>query len=86
MFALAPGLMLGLWDKQGVAPTAPFNIGGSELAFALTGKDGVDAMYADCCKQNLSVAQKPMQMDFGYTFVVLDPDGHRLRVFTPTPA
>jgi len=24
-------------------------------------------------------------MDFGYTFVVADPDGHRLRVFVPGP-
>jgi hypothetical protein len=22
-------------------------------------------------------------MDFGYTFVALDPDGHRLRVYAP---
>jgi len=27
------------------------------------------------------VAQKPVDMDFGHTFVALDPDGHRLRVF-----
>ena len=24
-------------------------------------------------------------MDFGRTFVALDPDGHRLRVFAPAP-
>jgi len=24
-------------------------------------------------------------MDFGYTFVALDPDGQRLRVFAPSP-
>ncbi|MBU2848483.1 drug:proton antiporter, partial [Acidithiobacillus ferriphilus] len=22
--------------------------------------------------------------DFGYTFLAIDPDGHRLRVFAPT--
>ncbi len=27
------------------------------------------------------VLQQPVHMDFGYTFVVADPDGHRLRVF-----
>jgi predicted lactoylglutathione lyase len=27
------------------------------------------------------VLQKPTQMDFGYTFTVADPDGHRLRAF-----
>jgi hypothetical protein len=25
-------------------------------------------------------------MDFGYTFVALDPDGQRLRVFAPSPS
>jgi hypothetical protein len=31
------------------------------------------------------MAQTPTEMDFGTTFVALDPDGHRLRVFaTPT--
>jgi hypothetical protein len=25
----------------------------------------------------------PTKMDFGTTFVALDPDGHRLRVFAP---
>jgi predicted enzyme related to lactoylglutathione lyase len=29
------------------------------------------------------VAQPPTRMDFGFTFLALDPDGHRLRVFAP---
>jgi predicted enzyme related to lactoylglutathione lyase len=31
----------------------------------------------------VAIAQKPVEMDFGYTFTALDPDGHRLRVFAP---
>ena len=31
----------------------------------------------------LPIVQKPTAMDFGHTFVALDPDGHRLRVFAP---
>ncbi len=31
----------------------------------------------------LPIAQPPTAMDFGLTFVALDPDGHRLRVFAP---
>jgi len=26
------------------------------------------------------VIQSPVELDFGYTFAVVDPDGHRLRV------
>ena len=29
------------------------------------------------------IAQAPVALDFGYTFVGLDPDGHRLRMFVP---
>jgi hypothetical protein len=32
-------------------------------------------------KRGLPIAQAPTAMDFGPTFVALDPDGHRLRVF-----
>lgn len=34
-------------------------------------------------ERGLSIAQAPVAMDFGMTFVALDPDGHRLRVFAP---
>jgi len=27
------------------------------------------------------VRQEPTDMDFGFTFTMADPDGHRLRVF-----
>ena len=34
-------------------------------------------------KRGIEILQKPTRMDFGFTFVGLDPDGHRLRVFAP---
>ncbi|WP_374468302.1 hypothetical protein [Ferrovibrio sp.] len=30
-----------------------------------------------------AILQPPTAMDFGYTFLAADPDGHRLRVFAP---
>jgi len=80
MFALASGVMLGLWGKGGVQPAAT-PVGGSELAFAVDGDDTVRAMHADWVRRGLTIAQAPSKMDFGYTFTALDPDGHRLRVF-----
>lgn len=82
LFALQSGTMLGLWASTGVQPAAT-PPGGSELAFALDGRDAVDAMHADWRRRGLRFAQEPLDMDFGYTFVALDPDGHRLRVFAP---
>jgi catechol 2,3-dioxygenase-like lactoylglutathione lyase family enzyme len=82
MFALDCGAMLGLWAAHTVEPaaTAP---GGGEIAFRVEGSDRVDALHTEWCQMGLSIAQSPVAMDFGRTFVALDPDGHRLRVFAP---
>lgn len=83
MFALESGMMLGLWARRTVAPAAGGS-GGGELAFTVADGAAVSAMHADWQKRGLSIAQTPVKMDFGVTFVALDPDGHRLRVFAPT--
>lgn len=83
MFALASGVMLGLWARHTVVPAAQAS-GGSELAFTVESNATVNALHAEWRKRGLSIAQTPVAMDFGTTFVALDPDGHRLRVFAPT--
>lgn len=85
MFALASGMMLGLWSRHGVSPaaTAP---GGAELAFTVPDAAAVTATHAAWKGRGLTIAQSPAQLDFGHTFVALDPDGHRLRVFAPGAA
>ena len=84
MFALGSGAMLGLWSRQNVQPAPTASVGGNELAFSVANNDEVDSIYADWCSRRLEILQKPTQLGFGYTFVVLDPDGHRLRVFAPS--
>lgn len=81
MFALSSGVMLGLWSKHTVEPAAEGTGGGTEVAFTVESRERVIATHAEWKKQGLPVIQEPLQMDFGYTFVALDPDGHRLRVF-----
>jgi catechol 2,3-dioxygenase-like lactoylglutathione lyase family enzyme len=83
MFALSSGVMLGLWLRENVAPAVTASPGGAELAITLADADAVRAMHADWSRRKLPIAQAPTTMDFGYTFVALDPDGHRLRVFAP---
>ena len=85
LFALGSGMMLGLWSKHTVEPAAPERFGGSELAFTVSDADSVRAKHLDWTARGLPIAQAPTQLDFGYTFVALDPDGHRLRVFAPAP-
>ena len=81
MFALDSGFMLGLWSRHTVEPAALAAGGGSEVAFSVPGNEALDAMYASWVKRELEIVQRPVDMDFGRTFVALDPDGHRLRVF-----
>ncbi|GJG88821.1 drug:proton antiporter [Gemmatimonadetes bacterium T265] len=83
LFVLGSGLQLGLWSRHTVEP-APAALGGaSELGFPVADATAVDATYDDWRARGLAMAQPPTAMDFGRTFVALDPDGHRLRVFAP---
>ncbi|NML46833.1 drug:proton antiporter [Ramlibacter sp. G-1-2-2] len=83
LFALTDQLMLGLWKRDGVQPAATSEPGASELCIALPSDQEVDAFHARWRELGVPVAQAPTRMDFGYTCVALDPDGHRLRAFTP---
>ncbi len=83
MFALSSGVMLGLWSRHTVEPAAPPHFGGCELAFTVADAAAVRARHAAWAARGLPIAQTPTQLDFGHTFVALDPDGHRLRVFAP---
>jgi catechol 2,3-dioxygenase-like lactoylglutathione lyase family enzyme len=83
MFALPSGVMLGLWLRDNVVPAADAAAGGAELAITVQDADAVRATHADWSRRKLKIAQPPIAMDFGFTFVALDPDGHRLRVFAP---
>ena len=82
MLPAASGLMLGLWKRDGVLPPASA-AGGGEIAFIADNKVHVDALCAAWRAQDVAIALEPTAMDFGYTFVALDPDGQRLRVFAP---
>ncbi|CAI2436884.1 Extradiol dioxygenase (fragment) [Serratia proteamaculans] len=42
----------------------------------------VDALYQQWREQGLEMIQPPVTLDFGYSFVACDPDGHRLRVYS----
>ena len=86
MFALESGVMLGLWSRHTVEPAAAAPAGGSEIAFTVADKDAVSRLYAEWGARELRIAQAPTDLDFGHTFVALDPDGHRLRVFAPAAA
>jgi catechol 2,3-dioxygenase-like lactoylglutathione lyase family enzyme len=84
MFATASGVMLGLWKRLEVTPPSSTRGGGGEVAFAVASPAAVRETHAAWSGRGLVIAQEPTELDFGYTFVALDPDGHRLRVFAPS--
>jgi predicted enzyme related to lactoylglutathione lyase len=80
MFPLPSGIGLGLWSGHTVEPAAAA-ASGTEIAFMAA---DMGAVHAAWVARGLAIAQAPTEPDFGLTFVALDPDGHRLRVFAPT--
>ena len=79
----APGLMLGLWRKGDVAPAPLGGPGSAEIAVTVDDDSAVDDLHARWAAHGAPIAQKPRRADFGYNFVALDPDGHRIRAFHP---
>ena len=83
MFAFPNGLALGLWARNDVEPRATLP-GGSEIGFPVDSDEAVTLTRDAWVKLGLKILQEPTKMDFGYTFTAADPDGHRLRVFSPS--
>ena len=80
LYVLPNGIKIGLWKADEIEPE-PKPPGGIEIAFSETSRDAVQQTYEAWKGLGLEVVQEPTDMDFGFTFVVADPDGHRLRPF-----
>lgn len=81
-FPLASGLTLGLWTRDDVQPRAAGIGDRGEICFPVADAAAVKATHEYWAERGVPLTQ-PVELDFGPTFVALDPDGHRLRVFAP---
>lgn len=79
-FALSNGMHLALKAKHTVMPLPEAKSGNGELAFTLESNEKVDALFAEWQTKGVNLISPPDTLPFGYTFVGVDPDGHRLRV------
>ncbi|WP_457581913.1 VOC family protein [Ensifer canadensis] len=77
---LQDGFVLGLWARDTVVPSPSKTGNLCELAFMVKDEAAVRAHYEKWRGSGLPIVQDLTKMDFGPTFVALDPDGHRLRV------
>ena len=66
------------WSKFTAEPRVESYPRAMEICFPC---EDVEALYDEWGKKKLVILQKPTNMDFGYTFVVQDPDGHRIRAY-----
>ncbi|MHC5307736.1 VOC family protein [Bartonella sp. LJL80] len=80
VFALTDDFSLGLQDRYSIDPQPTMHNGGTEISMSYATNTEVDDLYRQCCHDNTTIALPPTKLEFGYTFVALDPDGHRLRV------
>ncbi len=58
---------------------------GLEPTFTFFDDTAVDRLFAEWQMRGLTLIQAPTRMEFGYTCMALDPDGHRLRLYCPAP-
>lgn len=80
LFILPNGIRLGLWSYQTAQPPVTAQPGSCEIAFA---HSAIDDLFAQWEKMDVAIAQEPTNMNFGRTFIILDPDGHRIRIYCP---
>ncbi len=80
LYVMPNGLKVGLWSNRDMQP-APRPAGGFELSFTESSRDAVLETCARWKNWGLRIVQEPTDMDFGFTFVAEDEDGHRLRPF-----
>lgn len=80
VFALSDDMILGLQAKSGIDPAPQPHTGGTEICMSDVSNREVDEIFRKWSELGVEIIMKPAMLDFGYTFVATDPDGHRLRV------
>jgi len=83
LVVLPSGLKLGLWARFDVEPVPAPGAGGFELGGVVESDAAVEGALAEAEALGCRLVQAPVGLPFGYTGLVLTPDGHALRVYHP---
>ncbi|HUX42936.1 MAG TPA: VOC family protein [Rectinemataceae bacterium] len=78
---LESGLCLEFKTKDQAEPKATMTGGGAELCISVPEAAALHELFETWKTKGLRFAQLPTTLAFGPTFVALDPDEHRIRVF-----
>lgn len=82
LFLLGDGAALGLWQRDDVQLPVSAQAGAAELAMVVANPEAVQQMHDAWRALGVEILQAPVTLEFGHTFVGVDPDGHRLRVYS----
>ncbi len=78
----ADNVKITLKQTTDLTPMSEIKGGGTELSIALSDKATFEQLF-DAWKNNgIEFAQEIEASVFGFNFVAVDPDGHRIRIFT----
>lgn len=80
MLPLSETVMLGLWLAAEADPAGVALAGASEISFDVADQAKLRQLHSDWAGRGMRILVEPVAMPFGLTFVVADPDGHRIRV------
>lgn len=83
IFVFPGGIKLGLWSRHTVEPAVTGSAGMAEIDIPLESASAVDDVWTKIAPTASAVLQPPVDMEFGRTFVLADPDGHRIRFYNP---
>ena len=82
LFLLGDGAALGLGQRDDVQPAVSAQAGAAELAMLVAKPETVQQTHDAWRALGVQILQAPVTLEFGHTFVGVDPDGHRLRVYS----
>ncbi|SHO58264.1 VOC family protein [Vibrio quintilis] len=83
-FKVNETLSVGLWLRSDVKPEVNASAGSlHEICVFVVDHPALDRQYEHCTGMGATIIQEPVEMDFGRTFSICDPDGGRIRFATP---
>ncbi|MFA0086462.1 VOC family protein [Vibrio sp. 10N.261.51.F12] len=78
----ASNVKITLKQADVLTPTSTVRGGGTELSIPVQDRDALHSLFENWTRQGVEFAQEPEESVYGVNFVALDPDNHRIRVFS----
>ncbi len=78
----ASNVKITLKQSDALTPVSKVTGGGTELSMPVTDKHTLENLYKEWSEKGIQFEQAPEESVFGINFVAVDPDGHRIRIFT----